>query len=233
VSIQLRYVGNAYERIVRATDFAAVGLPAVDMHWNRQNDYTVIVDPLVAAFLLAQIGEFSADSGATTFISALSVGLVPRAAMAPMKTMKNDAAITCTGAGITTWIDVDPGGLTAARPLDVVIPGPCVVGNWIEIKPKYFVYAASGGSIWDFWTVVAGVPVHNFSIDSLGDPTYGVNSMVEQIVGSSATYQLQAGDINPDGSVRVRLRFAATAGVVKQVACGFGWRITFEGRGPF
>lgn len=155
---------------------------------------------------------------------------------APITVSKEDGNVVVTGPGLGTWLDVDPDGSAASRPRDVVFPG-CKAGDYIEVAPNFVVNPGAQPTLFDIFTFVDGVAVHQFGAGAGGTDAWYKGASVTTGVSGGVPYQVQTGDLENAvggvGSVRTRLRFSRASGssITITAASGYSWRMA--GRGPF
>lgn len=151
----------------------------------------------------------------------------------PLLQVKNDGStfnITCT-TGV--WVDTDPLGTAASRPLDIVYTG-VKAGQWVSLYHYAYFTSAAGALTLRFASIVNGVAVNTPNII----PSYGATANVVYISHGTSDYQLQASDIvnpvNGVGSARFRVQHQGTTGVTRSIVSGlFGILYIVGGRGPF
>lgn len=226
MTIRVNYTGTADYKVIKRTDITSRGLPdpGADQIWSRQNNFQIDLPNTTAAFLLS-LGDFAAANG---------VGFGDFFANAPIKVI-SDTSLAC-GTAQSTWHDLDPSGSAAAKPLDLVVPN-VTAGQWVCVTPNL----ASGGSSsafvgLDIWTIVAGVPVHNFGPTPAGVnggvSGWKLNASVLSPITGAAWYQVQQSDIE-NGAVRLRLRDYNATTTARSLTAGSGYRIELVATGPF
>lgn len=186
----------------------------------------------LAALTTTAIGR-SLLEGADAAALRTIIGAPADGSMAPVVVRKSNANLTL--AVDANYQDIDPSGTANARELDIVIPN-AVAGKWIVGGINVLITSSTVAAAMDFFTIVAGVPIHKF-----GDPT----SLTGAAPGSwqpeanktlaimgSVPYQIQADDIE-SGSVRIRMRSRQTSGAARIIFSGGGGLLIMEGRGPF
>lgn len=157
-------------------------------------------------------------------------------AMKPISFIKTNGDLTFA-ANTGAFVEADSGGTSTARPLDLVIPatrGP-KVGDWIRVNASGYSASTASQTYLDMATVVNGTVTNRLA----GNAAWGimswalVASRVAQISGG-ISYQLQNGDFEADGSVRLRLMAYNTHATTTRVILAqalFPFRV--EVSGPF
>jgi hypothetical protein len=153
------------------------------------------------------------------------------AAPAPVIVSKTDAPLAL-GVVANTWTDVDPGGTAAARPLDVVIPG-LKVGDWVTLAPVLHPTNAATSVQFDAFTIVDGLPVHQFGAAVGGVSAWLAVSAVTTTLTATRSYQIAEGDLDAAGNVRLRLRSRNLSTTPRSLNASAGFEFRLEGRGPF
>lgn len=235
MTIALRYVGTADERHVSAAELTAAGLVGLpDLRFYRGNNYSIVVDGLTAAYLIAQ-GGFTADDGATKFTDALSAGLATAASLAPIVRVAS-AGPNWTLTGSNAWVDSDSTGNATARTYDLVIPNVSAT-KWVQVNLDAFCTSGTPGFFLDAWSVVSAVPVRNLTgLTNAGPAGWLLGSAATYALNTSIMFQIQTGDlenvVNGVGNLRVRLRHFGASGS-RTLLSGSGFWVRLEGRGPF
>lgn len=133
------------------------------------------------------------------------------------------------------WKDVEDntggGGSASARGLDVVLPD-MVIGDAFVVRPVMNVGSSTGGFLMNATIYVAGVVVRRLFDATFGYVPWSLGANVSRdLVDWSPRQVVQAGDLEADGSLRVRFQYilataARTLGATNSVPA---WS---EGRGP-
>ena len=155
----------------------------------------------------------------------------PLDALTPVQVRKSDVSLSLsTTSG--QWADVDPDGSAAARPLDLVF-SDCEVGQWVRADINAAASTGTSGVALDVWTVVGGVARNQFAASTVGLGAWFMANGAAPLLTGGASRRLTADDIEPDGTVRLRLRSrnAGTSG--RSILAASGSTFIFEGRGPF
>lgn len=149
---------------------------------------------------------------------------------APVRVTKTDANLAF-GTVANTWHDTDPNGSASARPLDIVIPN-VMAGQWVEVAMNYYSPSAATAVYLDFFTVVAGSPVHQFGSATTGVVGLLIPASLAWQQSASLRYQVASDDIE-NGAVRLRLRDRNTSTTARSIGSSSGIELVMDGRGPF
>jgi hypothetical protein len=141
---------------------------------------------------------------------------------------KGDASISVVNTS-AAWVDSDPGGNAAARPLDLVVPN-VRAGDWIEVEPLLLADNTAGFVRLRFATIVAGALVNTVPSGEAPPGCWALLSSVYDKAVGALSYQLQAGDIE-NGSVRLRLQHVSTN--TRTLFASTPYTLRLEARGPF
>lgn len=160
-----------------------------------------------------------------------------RASLAPFRVNKADAGITLTGAA--AWVDVDPAGTSAARPLDLVIED-VEIGDWVEAYIDAHSVSDPDPFYLDFFPIVNGVPSGNHFWTGMsanansGPQGWWLAASAAVTMSHAFRYQVRAGDIDAQGNLRLRLRHWGANAVTRILGVTFsGFSTVLEARGPF
>lgn len=139
-----------------------------------------------------------------------------------------------TGATAGAWVDLDPNGSASARPTDLVFAN-CVAGQWVRVNVSDGLWGAEASvPLMTLYTYKAGVQTRNLGSATTGVGQWGGAVSVTRFINGTATFQIQAGDINTDGSVRLRWCYRQGAATAKTFYIGSaGYYFRAEGYGPF
>lgn len=133
------------------------------------------------------------------------------------------------------WTDLDPGGTAAARPLDVVLPG-MAVGNGFEYRPIFAVASVTGGFLLNLVAIKNGTVARRMfppgTLDFGYIPWNAPSGQGKEINAATPRLFVQEGDLEDDGSLRLRLQYQQATNP-RTINADVGWPMWLEGRGPF
>lgn len=137
---------------------------------------------------------------------------------APSTAGKSDRKVRTTGAvtlNSTAWADVDAG-------LDLTLTGVSA-GQWVEVWLQAFPDTGAVALYLDAVSVVAGAPAKTWSTFAAeaaggqGVATWAAKASDALGRGGPVARPLEAGDIDANGNVTIRLRYRTSAATARQL----------------
>lgn len=169
------------------------------------------------------------EEEAALFVSA-SEKFAPIGSVTPIQVVRSSGNFPISQT--TEWTDLDPGGSGFARPLDIVLPG-MKVGDHFEFRVANLNLTTGAYFLGTVFVIKGGVAHRNLSSSLYGySPWSKVNSTAGDLIPvSGPRFTVKEGDLESDGSIRLRFRYQLTTGT-RNVTAVPDVPVIFEGRGP-
>lgn len=160
---------------------------------------------------------------------ALVEAFVSPQAVNPVQVSRTSANFNAAVSAV--WADLDPGGVAAARPLDIVLPG-MAVGDGYDFKPNLTLGSVTGGFLMNLAIIKAGAVHRRLFSASFGFFPWSVpTGQAKDVFAPIYRQVVEANDLEND-ALRLRLQYIQATNA-RLVNATTDIPLVLEGRGPF